>query len=50
VFDPEGQANAVELKDAHFAVYLANNTSRVPVLLEAVMPFATARVALVKVK
>jgi hypothetical protein len=50
VFDPEGQANAVELKDAHFAVYLANNASRVPVLLEAVMPFATARVALVKVK
>jgi Protein of unknown function (DUF3108) len=39
-----------ELKDAHFALYLASNTSRTPVLLEAVMPFATARVALVKIK
>src|ERR1700687_4643519 len=39
-----------ELKDAHFALYLANNPSRTPVLLEAVMPFATARVALVKMK
>jgi hypothetical protein len=50
VFDPEGQSKDAELKDARFAVYLANNPSRVPVLLEAVMPFATARVALVKVK
>lgn len=41
---------ATELKDAHFALYLANNSARTPVLLEAVMPFATARVALVKVK
>jgi hypothetical protein len=40
----------VELKDAHFALYLASNASRTPVLLEAVMPFATARVALVKMK
>lgn len=39
-----------ELKDAHFSLYLANNDSRTPVLLEAVMPFATARVALVKVR
>ncbi|HLZ93268.1 MAG TPA: DUF3108 domain-containing protein [Candidatus Acidoferrum sp.] len=39
-----------EVNDAHFALYLANNASRTPVLLEAVMPFATARVALVKVK
>jgi hypothetical protein len=40
----------VELKDAHFALYLAGNPSRTPVLLEAAMPFATARVALVKMK
>jgi hypothetical protein len=40
----------VELKDAHFTLYLADNPSRTPVLLEAVMPFATARVALVKMK
>ena len=39
-----------ELKDAHFALYLAGNTARTPVMLEAVMPFATARVALVKMK
>jgi Protein of unknown function (DUF3108) len=40
----------VEMKDASFALYLANNASRTPVLLEAVMPFATARVQLVKAK
>lgn len=39
-----------ELKDAHFTLYLASNSERTPVLLEAVMPFATARVALVKTK
>jgi hypothetical protein len=39
-----------ELKDAHFALYLASDAARTPVLLEAVMPFATARVALVKKK
>jgi Protein of unknown function (DUF3108) len=39
-----------ELKDAHFALYLASDAARTPVLLEAVMPFATARVALVKMK
>lgn len=39
-----------ELTDARFALYLANNTARTPVLLEAVMPFATARVQLAKVK
>ena len=39
-----------ELKDAHFTVYLANNSTHAPVLLEAVMPFATARVQLVKIK
>lgn len=40
----------VEMKDAHFTLYLASNPARTPVLLEAVMPFATARVALVKMK
>jgi hypothetical protein len=39
-----------ETKDARFTLYLANNPTRTPVLLEAVMPFATARVALVKMK
>jgi hypothetical protein len=39
-----------ELKDAHFVVYLADSPPRTPVLLEAVMPFATARVALAKVQ
>jgi len=39
-----------ELKDAHFTLHLANNNFRTPVLLEAVMPFATARVELVKAK
>jgi hypothetical protein len=40
--------NGTELKDASFTLYLANNETRTPVLLEAVMPFATARVELVK--
>jgi hypothetical protein len=40
----------VEMKDAHFTLYLASNPTRTPVLLEAVMPFATAHVALVKMK
>ncbi|HEY6945729.1 MAG TPA: DUF3108 domain-containing protein [Candidatus Acidoferrum sp.] len=40
--------NGVETKDASFALYLANDSARTPVLLEAVMPFATARVQLVK--
>ncbi len=39
-----------ELKDAHFTLHLADNNFRTPVLLEAVMPFATARVELVKAK
>lgn len=41
---------AAELKGAHFALFLANDAARTPVLLEAVLPFATARVALVKIK
>jgi hypothetical protein len=40
----------VEMKDAQFTLYLANNATRTPVLLEAVLPFATAHVALVKMK
>jgi hypothetical protein len=40
--------NGVESKDASFALYLANDAGRTPVLLEAVMPIATARVALAK--
>ncbi|HXM90164.1 MAG TPA: DUF3108 domain-containing protein [Candidatus Dormibacteraeota bacterium] len=40
--------NGVELKDAHFILYLSNTEARLPVLLEAVMPFAVARVELVK--
>jgi len=42
--------NGVEMKDASFALYLANNAARTPVLLEAVMPFATARVELLIAK
>jgi len=40
--------SGVELKDASFVLYLANDAARTPVLLEAVLPFATARVELVK--
>jgi Protein of unknown function (DUF3108) len=38
--------NGEEMKDAHFFVYFAGNEARTPVLLEAEMPFANARVAL----
>jgi Protein of unknown function (DUF3108) len=40
--------NGAEMKDAHFVLYLTNTVARMPVLLEAVMPFAIARVELVK--
>lgn len=40
--------NGVEMKDALFALYLANTAARTPVLIEAVLPIATARVGLVK--
>jgi hypothetical protein len=40
--------NGAEMKDAHFILYLSNTYARLPVLLEAVMPFAVARVELVK--
>jgi Protein of unknown function (DUF3108) len=42
--------NGQEMKDAHFFVYFAKNNARTPVLLEAEMPFASARVALKSVK
>ena len=38
--------NGAEMKDAHFFVYFAGNEGRTPVLLEAEMPFASARVGL----
>src|SRR5208282_3669276 len=40
--------NGVEMKDAHFLLYLSNSAARIPVLLEAVLPIATARVELTK--
>lgn len=40
--------NGVEMKDALFALYLANTAARTPLLIEAVLPIATARVELVK--
>jgi hypothetical protein len=42
--------NGQEMKDAHFTMYFANGVARTPVLLEAVMPFATARVELLHAK
>jgi Protein of unknown function (DUF3108) len=38
--------DGAEMKDAHFFVYFAGGAARTPVLLEAEMPFASARVAL----
>jgi hypothetical protein len=40
--------DGAEMKDAHFTVYLAKDVARTPVLLEAVLPFAAARVELTK--
>jgi Protein of unknown function (DUF3108) len=37
---------AEEMKDAHFFLYLDHDAARTPVLLEAILPFANARVAL----
>lgn len=42
--------NGVEMKDAQFSLYVAKNAAHTPVLLEAVLPFATARVQLAKVQ
>jgi hypothetical protein len=38
--------NGQEMKDAQFTLFIANNVAHTPVLLEAVLPFATARVEL----
>jgi hypothetical protein len=38
--------NGVEMNNAHFLLYLTNDDRRLPVLLEAVLPFATARLEL----
>jgi hypothetical protein len=42
--------NGTEMKDSHFFLYLADNSWRSPVLLEAVLPFADARVELVRAR
>lgn len=42
--------NGVESKDTHFLLYLSNDAARTPVLMEAVLPIATARVELTKAK
>ncbi len=42
--------DGVEMKDASFTLYVANNAAHTPVLLEAIMPFATARVELQKAR
>lgn len=42
--------SGTEMKDAHFLLYLANEPARLPVLMEAVLPVATARVELTKSK
>ena len=38
--------NGTETKDAHFLLYLTSDATRLPVLMEAVLPVATARVEL----
>jgi hypothetical protein len=40
--------NGSEVKDSHFFLYLTNDPARMPVLMEAVLPVATARVELTK--
>src|SRR5277367_4627356 len=40
--------NGSENKDSHFFLYLTNDAERMPVLMEAVLPVATARVELTK--
>jgi hypothetical protein len=40
--------NGAEMKDSHFFLYLAHNAARTPVLLEAQLPFANARVELLR--
>ena len=40
--------DGAEMKDAHFTLYLAKDQARTPVLLEATLPFAAARVELTR--
>jgi hypothetical protein len=40
--------NGVEARDTHFVLYLANNAARTPLLLNAVLPFADARIELLR--
>jgi len=40
--------NGAEMKDAHFTLYLSKDGARTPVLLEATLPFAAARVELTR--
>jgi Protein of unknown function (DUF3108) len=40
--------NGTEMKDTHFLLYLSNDSARLPVLMEAILPIATARVELTK--
>jgi hypothetical protein len=42
--------NGQEMKDAQFTIFIANNVAHTPVELDAVMPFATAKVQLTKAK
>ncbi len=42
--------NGTEMKEVHFFLYLANDSFRIPVLVEAVLPVATARVELTRAK
>ena len=42
--------NGQEMKDAHFTMYLAKNAAHTPLLLEAVIPVATARVELLRAR
>ena len=42
--------NGAELKDTHFALSLANDRARTPVLLEAYLPFADVRVELLRIQ
>ena len=40
--------NGAEMKDAHFLLYVSNEGAHIPVLMEAVLPIATARLELTK--
>ncbi len=42
--------NRAEIRDSYFTLYVADNAARTPVLLEAVLPFATARVELLRAR